>query len=147
MTDGAGLAARPPFHPATEIDMTAYMKAPDPRHALPGRRPCETRRVATPEGHTIHLTVGYDPDEPDRPREVFYSGGFRSGSQLEFQVQDACVLISLLLQHGISPADISKSLARTKQPGLWIEGDEDPEAETVHASHVGLIVAELASSE
>ncbi|MEM7500230.1 MAG: hypothetical protein AAF371_19885 [Pseudomonadota bacterium] len=90
--------------------------------------------------------MGYDPDEPDRPREVFYSGGFRSGSQLEFQVQDACVLISLLLQHGHHPATILKSLARTEEPGVWIEGDEAPEAKTVHASHVGLIVAELAKS-
>ena len=124
--------------------MTAYKKTPDPRHDLPARRLCETRRVQTPEGHTIHLTVGFDPEEPDRPREVFYSGGFRTGSQLEFQVQDACVLISLLLQHGHRPATILKSLAQTEKPGLWIEGDQEPAPETVHASHVGLIVAELA---
>ncbi|MGB3556184.1 MAG: hypothetical protein WBA25_16270 [Jannaschia sp.] len=127
--------------------MTAYKKMPDPRHDLPDRRLCETRRVETPEGHTIHLTVGFDPDEPDRPREVFYSGGFRSGSQLEFQVQDACVLISLLLQHGLTPDAVLKSLAKTEQPGLWTDGVEEPEAETVHASHVGLIMAELASAE
>ena len=126
--------------------MTAYKTTPDPRHDLPARRLCETRRVETPEGHTIHLTVGYDPAEPDRPREVFYSGGFRSGSQLEFQVQDACVLISLLLQHGLTADAVLKSLARTEQPGLWLDGDEEPEAETVHASHVGLIVAELAGA-
>ena len=124
--------------------MTAYNKSPDPRHDLPSRRLCETRRVATPEGHTIHLTVGFDPDEPDRPREVFYSGGFRSGSQLEFQIQDACVLISLLLQHGLTPDAVLKSLARTEQPGLWVEGARAPAIEIVHASHVGLIVAELA---
>lgn len=124
--------------------MTAYKKMPAPRHGLPNRRLCETRRVQTPEGHTIHLTVGYDPVEPDRPREVFYSGGFRSGSQLEFQTQDACVLISLLLQHGLRPDAILKSLAQAEKPGLWIEGDQEPDTETVHASHVGLIVAELA---
>ena len=126
--------------------MTANKTTPDPRHDLPARRLCETRRVETPEGHTIHLTVGYDPAEPDRPREVFYSGGFRSGSQLEFQVQDACVLISLLLQHGLTADAVLKSLAKTEQPGLWLDGDEEPEAETVHASHVGLIVAELAGA-
>ena len=126
--------------------MSSHKKTPDPRYDLPDRRLCETRRVSTPEGFTIHLTVGYDPEEPDRPREVFYSGGFRSGSQLEFQVQDACVLISLLLQHGLTADAVLKSLAKTEQPGLWTEGDEEPEAETIHASHVGLIVAELAGA-
>ena len=120
---------------------------PTPRHRLPDRRLTETRRVVTPEGHSIHLSIGYDPDMPDRPREVFYSAGFRSGSQLEFQVQDACVLISLLLQHGLRPADILPSLARTEQPGVWIEGDEEPRAEVIHASHIGLIVAELARDD
>ena len=124
--------------------MTAYRTTPEPRHDLPGRRLCETRRIQTPEGHTIHLTIGYDPDEPDRPREVFYSGGFRSGSQLEFQVQDACVLISLLLQHGLTACAVLTSLAQTERPGPWAQGNEETEAEMVHASHVGLIVAELA---
>ena len=33
------------------------------------------------------------------------SAGFRTGSQLEFQIQDDCVLLSLLLQHGHRPED------------------------------------------
>jgi hypothetical protein len=96
--------------------MPQYKKSPDPRHILPTRRLTETRKVATPEGHTVHLSIGYDPDEPDMPREVFYSAGFKSGSQLEFQIQDACVMFSLLLQHGLRPEDVAKSLSRSEQP-------------------------------
>lgn len=113
--------------------MSAYKKIPDPRHVLPTRRLAESRRIVTREGHTIHLSIGYDPDEPDRPREVFYSAGFKSGSALEFQVQDACVMFSLLLQHGLTPEDVAKSLARA----------ERPDGSITYASVTGLIVEEL----
>jgi len=113
--------------------MTSYPSSPEPRHDLPARRLTETLKVTTPEGHTVHLSVGYDPNEHLRPREVFYSGGFRSGSALEFQIQDACVLLSLLLQHGHRPEDIGKSLARTEQP----------DGSMAYASMIGLIVDEL----
>ena len=113
--------------------MTDYKATPDPRHVLPTRRLTETRRVRTPEGHSIHLSVGFDPDEPDRPREVFYSAGFKTGSQLEFQIQDACVMISLLLQHGLKPDDIAKSLSLVEQP----------DGSIAYASHVGLIVCAI----
>ncbi len=106
---------------------------PDPRHNLPKRRLNETRRIETRDGHTIHLTVGYDPKEQDRPREVFYSAGFKSGSALEFQIQDACVLISLLLQHGHRPEEIAKSLAR----------EEQPDGSMAYASVIGLIAEEI----
>ena len=113
--------------------MSDYKKTPEPRHVLPTRRLTETRRVQTPDGHSMHLSVGFDPDEPDRPREVFYSAGFKSGSQLEFQIQDACVMLSLLMQHGLRPQDIAKSLARTEQP----------DGSMAYASITGLIVSEL----
>ena len=106
---------------------------PDPRHDLPKRRLTETRRIETSDGHTIHLSVGYDPNEDGRPREVFYSAGFKSGSALEFQIQDACVLISILLQHGHRPDDIAKFLART----------ERPDGAIAYASVTGLIADEL----
>lgn len=112
-----------------------YRKSPDHRHVLPTRRLTETRKILTAEGQTIHLSVGFDPAEPSRPREVFYSAGFRSGSQLEFQIQDACVLLSLLLQHGHRPADVAKSLARAEQP----------DNSMAYASVIGLIVDELIS--
>jgi len=111
-----------------------YHDKPTSRHNLPARRLTETRKVTTAEGHTIHLSIGFDPKDDGRPREVFYSAGFKSGSQLEFQVQDDCVLISLLLQHGHRPSDIAKSLARSEQPDRKI----------AYASIVGLILEELA---
>lgn len=110
---------------------------PDPRHNLPRRRLTETRRIETPDGHTIHLSVGYDPNEAGRPREAFYSGVFKSGSALEFQIQDACVLLSLLMQHGHRPDDIAKSLART----------ERPDGSVAYASITGLIAEELVSAQ
>lgn len=110
-----------------------YRKKPKPRHKLPNRRLVENRKLKTQTDQTIHLSIGYDPEEPDRPREVFYSQGFKSGSQLEFHVQDTCVLISLLLQHGHMPKDIAKSLARQTQPG----------GGNSYASVIGLIVDEL----
>lgn len=113
--------------------MTNYKDTPDPRHILPDRRLTETRRIATEDGHTIYLSVGFDPGETARPREVFYSAGFKSGSQLEFQIQDACVLISLLLQHGLKPGQIAKSLAR----------QERPDGSSGHGSVIGLILEEL----
>lgn len=117
--------------------MTGYKDTPEPRHKLPTRRLTETRRVTTREGHTIYLSVGFDPNDPTRPREIFYSAGFRSGSALEFQIQDDCVMISLLLQHGLSPADIAKSLARSEQP----------DGSMAYASIVGLMVEELIAKQ
>ena len=81
--------------------------------------------------------MGYDPNEDGRPREVFYSAGFKSGSALEFQIQDACVLISILLQHGHRPDEIAKSLART----------ERPDGAIAYASITGLIAAELVKAQ
>lgn len=86
------------------------------RDTLPNRRLSETRKVETADGATVYLTIGYDPATPSHPREVFYSSGFRSGSQLEFQVQDICVLLSLMLQHGFTPAQLVKSLSKQDQP-------------------------------
>ena len=113
--------------------MTRYRKAPRPRHDLPERRFSETRKITTKDGHTFYLSVGYDPIEPLRPREVFYSSGFKSGSALEFQLQDTCVLISLLLQHGLKPEKIAKSLARRELPEGGLE----------YSSLTGLILAEI----
>ena len=113
--------------------MTDFKDQPEERHVLPDRRLAENRRIDTPDGHKVFLSIGYDPKEISRPREVFYSAGFKSGSALEFQLQDACILISMLLQHGLQPDAVAKSLARTDQPN----GD------TAYASMTGLIVDEI----
>ena len=82
------------------------------RTPLPNRRLAETRRVETPQGHTAFVTIGYDPAAPLKPRELFYSGGFRSGSDLEYHLHDLCVLISLLLQHDVAASYLAHSISR-----------------------------------
>lgn len=90
------------------------------RRRPPGRRLSETRRMAhiRADGGTTHflVTVGYAAEAPLRPVEVFYSEGFRSGADLEFLCQDACVLISILLQHGMAPMEIARSLSTREAP-------------------------------
>jgi hypothetical protein len=82
------------------------------RHQLPDRRPAVTV-LATWQteggGHKIHLTAGYDLE--GRLREVFYADGQKTGAGLRDVVQDACVLVSLLLQHDVPLDQIAKSMA------------------------------------
>ena len=123
----------PPARPSQDAD-----RAPvPPRRRLPDRRPSETRLVVhrTPDGRETPLSVsiGYDPAEPTRPREVFYDAGYRSGADLEFVVQDLCVIVSLLLQHGVDPREIGRSLSVSYGP------DEAPH----HGSLAGTVAAEL----
>ena len=111
--------------------------APARRHRLPDRRLTETRHVVhrTPDGRAtpVSVSIGYDPAEPARPREVFYDAGYRSGADLEFAVQDLCVVLSLLLQHGVEAREIGRSLSVSYGP------DDDAH----HGSLAGTIAAEL----
>jgi len=90
------------------------------RNPPPPRRLTETRRVEhiRSDGTAIRIlvSVGYADDDPLRPIEVFYAEGFRSGADLEFLMQDACVLISILLQHGVSPERIAASMSAREEP-------------------------------
>lgn len=81
---------------------------------------------------TFFLTIGLDP-VTSRPCEVFYAEGFRSGSDLEFLVTDACIVISVALQHGIEPGTMAKSLSRR----------ETADGELVDASMLALILRAL----
>ncbi len=113
------------------------MMEESPRRHLPDRRLSETRRIEhlRTDGVSarVFITIGYAPDAPTRPREVFYDEGYRSGSDLEYLVQDLCVIVSLLLQHGTPPEAIARSLSRRE----GLDGD-------VHGSLAGTIAAELA---
>ena len=126
----AGREVQPPTAPA---DGSAEPR----RRRLPDRRLTETRQVVhrTPDGRetVVSVSIGYDPAEPAQPREVFYDAGYRSGADLEFAVQDLCVIVSLLLQHGIDPSEIGRSLSVSYGP------DDAPH----HGSLAGTIVAEL----
>ena len=83
------------------------------RIKLPDRRPSFTKRgvwLTETSEHRFHLTLGVHP-ETGAILEVFYADGQRTGSGLQHAIQDACVLVSLLLQHGVSPDEIGKSLS------------------------------------
>ena len=67
------------------------------------------------------------------PPFSFYDEGFKSGADLERTAQDAAVLISLLLQHGIEPEEIEKSLSKRV---LFDERE-------VPASLIGVMVEQL----
>ncbi len=78
------------------------------RQRLPNRRENETVDLVF-DGHRYHVTNGFAHD--CRPREVFCHGG-KVGSGMDRILDDACVALSLLLQHGIEPRDMGHSMGR-----------------------------------
>jgi hypothetical protein len=58
---------------------------------------------------TLSASVGFD--ETGRPAEIFLSGA-KDGSGLAAILEDASVVISVALQHGIRGAALAKSIAR-----------------------------------
>ena len=79
------------------------------RICLPNRRPNETTNL-TFGGLRFSVTIGFFPD--GRPGEVFASGA-KSGCDLDYLLDDACVALSLLLQHGVEPVALARSMGRT----------------------------------
>jgi hypothetical protein len=76
------------------------------RTPLPTRRRCETVAIDW-RGAPLTVCIGFD--DAGAPREVFVDGP-REGSDIQHQLSDACVVVSVALQHGISPAAMAKSL-------------------------------------
>jgi hypothetical protein len=79
------------------------------RNRLPDRRPNETVDLEF-DGTRYAVTVGYDPASR-LPGEVFTHGA-KVGSAMDALLDDACVTLSLLLQHGIAPAELAASMGR-----------------------------------
>lgn len=100
------------------------------RNPLPNRRPNRTCLTEW-AGHPITVTIGLRLD--GTPGEVF--ADTPRGGDLQASIADACVLVSLALQHGIAPAELAKSLGRV--PVWGAEGVSAP------ASPVGAIVEVL----
>ncbi|CAA7621132.1 ribonucleotide reductase [Magnetospirillum sp. UT-4] len=98
------------------------------RQRLPNRRLCLTETLEWCE-HTWLMNVGFDVD--GRVREVFIDGN-KVGSLFEGLLDDACVLVSHLLQIGRTPADLVRRLGGS-------------EAEP--ASPIGLVARQLARLE
>lgn len=102
------------------------------RHPLPNRRPNETR-VVTWQGNRIAVTVGFYPGT-GRPGEVFADAA--AGGHLQATLADACVLISIALQHGLTPEALAKSLGRVPE---WVGGVKTD----APASPVGAVIEAL----
>ncbi len=91
------------------------------RARLPNRRPSHTEALEV-DGQTFEATVGFDP-ESGQPREIFLSGG-KQGSMMDSLLNDAAVIISVALQHGISAAALVKSVGRVPS-GMAAPADLD----------------------
>lgn len=89
------------------------MSIAEPGHAvkrqrLPNRRLAVTEAVAW-RGGTWLLGVGFDP--AGRVREAFLDGP-KTGTDYEALMDDACVMISLLLQLGLPAPEIAARLGQ-----------------------------------
>ena len=102
------------------------------RQPLPARRQSETVTIFW-QGHLITITAGYYDDW--RVGEVF--ADVERGGHMQATLSDACVLISIALQHGHTLATLSKSLAVMPDH----TGTEQP------ASPIGAILTALAEME
>jgi hypothetical protein len=79
------------------------------RTRLPDRRPNMTMEFVY-EANTYSVTLGFDVAN-DRVAEVFTHGA-KIGSAMERLLDDACVALSLLLQHSVSPDGLAASMGR-----------------------------------
>lgn len=92
----------------------------------------ETRDVLF-NGRTYSVCVGYYPD--GQPAEVFANGP-KEGSDMQATVADACVLVSIALQNGITTDELAHSLSRVPR---WTDGRETEGP----ASIIGAIIAAI----
>jgi hypothetical protein len=111
----------------------AVNRAP-PRIPLPHRRPSLTLARSW-QGMEISVTLGLDPVTAEI-REIF--ADTPQGGDIQSTLADACVLISIALQHGIPAAALAKSLARV--PDLLAGEDA-----TRPASPIGVLLEAILS--
>jgi len=82
------------------------------RERLPHRRQQVTDGIRWPAegGRRIHVSAGFSDD--GRILETFLRGGGRTGSELDFLMDDVAVLISRLLQRGDRLEGLAQGLGR-----------------------------------
>lgn len=107
------------------------------RTNLPNRRPNETLELSH-RGLTFYVTVGFDP-VTGAPLEVFGSTP-HAGSDFAILLSDACVILSIALQHGIVPSALSKTMQWSP-----VMGQADKTSEP--ASVIGAILVALVPME
>ncbi len=79
------------------------------RARLPERRPNFTTQIEY-ENRAYSVTLGFDV-RSNRVAEVFTHGA-KVGSGMDRLIDDVCVALSLLLQHGVDPAPLAASMGR-----------------------------------
>lgn len=79
------------------------------RMRLPDRRPSLTTQLLY-DTNAYSVTIGFDV-ENNRIGEVFTHGA-KIGSSMDRLLDDACVALSLLLQHGLEPEALASSMGR-----------------------------------
>ncbi len=84
------------------------------RQRLPNRRANETVAV-THEGSTYAVTLGFDPATGE-VREIFTHGA-KVGSAMDGILDDTCIILSILLQHGIQPSSFVGSMGKLGHGG------------------------------
>ena len=109
------------------------MTIPD-RKRLPNRRPSETLALHV-GNHTFAATVGFDPED-GQPREVFLAGA-KDGTDMAAILDDASVVISVALQHGVPAAALAKSVARLPSAPLTPLANPAGPRHTAPASIIG----------
>jgi hypothetical protein len=89
------------------------------RTAMPDRRQSVTTNVAwtSPAGPDQKLVVTYGFDVRNRIREAFCSS-FRASTDVCALANDACIMLSLLLQYGFTLEAISQKLGENRQEGV-----------------------------
>lgn len=105
------------------------------RAALPNRRMNATT-IASWSGHAFTVTVGFDMQ--GRPMEAFAD---HAKGDMAAVLSDACVLVSIGLQHGVTPADLGKSLGTVP---VWALLDGEMVQVDAPASPIGAIMAIIA---
>lgn len=100
------------------------------RKSLPNRRP-NISAAANWQGHAFTVTVGFD--DQFEPREVFAD---HAKGDMAATLADACVIISIALQHGIEVTALGRSLGSVP---AWINGEQTD----APASPIGTIIAEI----
>ena len=84
------------------------------RQRLPNRRANETITVMH-DGHAYTATLGFDPATGE-VREIF-SNGAKVGSAMDGILDDTCIILSILLQHGVQPSSFVGSMGRLGASG------------------------------
>lgn len=84
------------------------------RLALPNRRR-QVTEIVQHAGRDYIVSFGIAPD--GKVREAFCTTAAKSGTDTQAFINDSCVAISLLLQHGMTMADLAQAFGENRNEG------------------------------